>query len=224
MSNIRLKKVSAFIFILLLVVIDQIIKVAVKTNMTYGENITITNWFHFVFIENSGIAFGLKILPGFLQILFRIGFVSILIWYLNYCINVKFKYSYVLTVSLIISGAIGNIFDAIFYGEFFSNSTFYNVSSIVSSGSGYSGWFQGKVVDMFYFPLFNFDWPNWIPFIGGQNFVFFSPVFNFADATITCGVILLFLFFYKTMAKSFRMVSIYITKKKQYFIARHGKL
>jgi signal peptidase II len=100
-------------------------------------------------------------------------------------------------VSLILAGAIGNIIDCVFYGEIFSESTHSTIAQFVPIGDGYSDWFYGKVVDMFYFPLIETNWPEWMPFVGGEHFIFFSPIFNFADAAISCGIIALILFYGK---------------------------
>ena len=104
------------------------------------------------------------------------------------------------------SGAIGNIIDSIFYGVIFSQSTLSEVATFVPIGHGYTDWLYGKVVDMFYFPLFEFNRPGWVPFIGGDNFIFFSPIFNFADAAISCGVIILLLFYKKYSSDSIHMI------------------
>lgn len=125
-------------------------------------------------------------------------------------------------ISLIFAGAIGNVFDSIFYGAIFSESTYTNIASFVSIGEGYTDRLYGKVVDMFYFPLFEFDWPSWTPFIGGKHFIFFSPIFNLADAAISCGTIAILAFYPHTFGESFSLFKktsaykkLYRTKKVQ---------
>ena len=113
---------------------------------------------------------------------------------------------YLICISLILAGAIGNIIDSIFYGVIFSQSTLSEVATFVPIGHGYTDWLYGKVVDKFYFPLFEFNWPGWMPFIGGDNFIFFSPIINFADAAISCGVIILLLFYKKYSSDSIHMI------------------
>lgn len=195
--------ISITLFMLLL---DQTFKILVKTNMYYHDSIHITNWFYIHFIENDGMAFGWQIFPKITQTVSRIIFSFIIIWYIKKIIIAKFNTGFIISVCLILAGALGNIFDSIFYGAIFSESTFSTISTFVPIGNGYSDWLRGKVVDMFYFPLFEFNWPKWIPIIGGNNFIFFSPVFNLADAFITCGILLIFLFYFKSLEKSYNLI------------------
>ena len=152
------------------------------------------------------MAFGMQILPKVIQTLSRILFSAIIIWYIYKLIKANYKSGYVACVSVILAGAIGNIIDSIFYGVIFSESTNHNISNLISLGNGYSSWLHGKVVDMFYFPLCEFNWPYWMPFIGGDNFVFFSPIFNFAGALISCGMFVLILFYRNDFNKSFHLI------------------
>lgn len=202
MKNIFTKGHLAFITVLSCVIIDQIIKIAVKTSMYYGESIRITNWFYLNFIENSGMAFGMQVMPKAIQTVVRILFSVLLGWYVIKLVKSDYKRGYIIIVSLILAGAIGNIIDSIFYGVIFSQSTYYEVSTFVPIGHGYANWLYGKVVDMFYFPLIEFNWPEWVPVKGGENFIFFSPVFNFADAAICCGMFALILFYRKSFSES----------------------
>ncbi len=206
MKNILSKSLLSIIIVLAILIIDQIIKIEIKTTMYYNESIRITDWFYLRFVENSGMAFGIKIIPKIIQSIFRILFAGAIIWYISRLIKANFKRGYIVCISLILAGAIGNILDSIFYGVIFSESTFNQISTFVPIGHGYTDWLHGKVVDMFYFPFFEFNWPDWMPFVGGNNFIFFSPVFNFADASICCGTFGLLLFYARDFGDSFRLV------------------
>jgi signal peptidase II len=189
----------ACLVIVAILVIDQIIKISVKTSMALGDQIQITNWFYINFVENIGMAWGMTILNKLVLSLFRIVAIGFIGWYICCLMNEKHRRGYIICLSMILAGAAGNMFDSMFYGLIFSPSTPWNISSIVPLGHGYSSFLMGKVVDMFYFPIINTTWPNWVPLIGGDDFVFFSPVFNFADSCITVGIIVLFLFYRKDM-------------------------
>ena len=199
------KLLLATSIILTTIILDQIIKIIVKTHMYYGESICITNWFYITFIENNGMAFGMQVVPKAIQTILRLVFSGFIIWYIWLLIKAKFKNGYITCISLIFAGAIGNVFDSIFYGAIFSESTYTNIASFVSIGEGYTDWLYGKVVDMFYCPLFEFDWPSWTPFIGGKHFIFFSPIFNLADAAISCGTIAILVFYPHTFGESFSL-------------------
>ena len=187
---------SAFIVIAVLV-IDQIIKIWVKTNMYWHESIKITDWFYIYFTENNGMAFGMEIFNKFFLTGFRIIAAIAITYLLVQYVKKNYKTGFLVCVSLILAGAIGNIIDCVFYGEIFSESTNSLLATFVPIGEGYSEWFYGKVVDMFYFPIIDTHWPEWMPFVGGEHFIFFSPIFNFADAAISCGIIALILFYGK---------------------------
>lgn len=183
--------------ILLILVVDQIIKIEVKTNMFLGERIAITDWFQLVFVENEGMAFGWELLGGKLTLtLFRIIAICAIGYYLKKEIVRGRKTGYLVCLSLILAGAMGNIIDCLFYGEIFNNPPYPFVAEFVPWGTGYGDLLYGKVVDMFYFPLVEWDMPSW-PLLphAGEHCVFFSPVFNFADASISCGIIALVLFY-----------------------------
>lgn len=182
------------LLIVAILVIDQIIKVGVKTNLSLGESIHITDWFYIVFVENPGMAWGMELFDKIFLSLFRIVAVAALSWYLVWEIKHKARTRYLVILSLITAGAAGNIVDCVLYGQIFTAASPYTVSEYVPFGDGYAPLLMGKVVDMFYFPLIKTDWPDWMPVVGGDEFVFFSPVFNFADAAISVGVILLILF------------------------------
>lgn len=184
----------AFIMVLLLLTIDQLIKVEVKTTMCLHESIRITDWFYISFIENNGMAYGMTFINKLVLSLFRLIAISLLGYYLYKQVVHHARYIYVVCLSLVLAGAVGNLIDCMFYGLIFNASSPYYVSYIVPFGQGYAPFLMGKVVDMFYFPLIVTTWPSWIPYWGGQEFVFFSPVFNFADACISVGFVLLLLF------------------------------
>ena len=190
---------SAFIVIAVLV-IDQIIKIWVKTNMYWHESIKITDWFYIYFTENNGMAFGMEIFNKFFLTGFRIMAAIAIAYLLVQYVKKNYKTGFLVCVSLILAGAIGNIIDCVFYGEIFSESTNSLLATFVPIGEGYSEWFFGKVVDMFYFPIIDTYWPTWMPFVGGEHFIFFSPIFNFADAAISCGIIALILFYGKYLS------------------------
>ena len=189
-------QLSALIVIAVLI-IDQIIKIWVKTNMYWHESIKITDWFYIYFTENNGMAFGMEIFNKIFLTGFRIIAAIAITWLLIQYVKKNYKTGFLVCVSLILAGAIGNIIDCVFYGEIFSESTHSLIAQFVPIGEGYSDWFYGKVVDMFYFPLIETNWPEWMPCVGGEHFIFFSPIFNFADAAISCGIIALILFYSK---------------------------
>jgi signal peptidase II len=189
--------------ILLILIIDQIIKIRVKTTMTLYENIAITDWFNIRFIENDGMAMGIQVIGKLFLSIFRIVAVFAIGYYIVQLIRKDFKLSYILLVAMIFAGAVGNIIDSVFYGVIFSESTPTQVAVLFPPGGGYSTWLHGRVVDMFYFPFFRFTWSPWIPFLGGSEFEFFKYIFNFADASISVGAIVLLLFYRKTFSLSF---------------------
>ena len=190
-----------WVAILLLLIIDQTIKIEVKTNMCLYEHISVTDWFYISFVENNGMAFGMAFLNKVVLSLFRIVASSIIGYYLYRQIkNKETRFGYLICISLILAGAIGNIIDCMFYGLCFTESTPYTVSTSVPLGDGYASFLMGRVVDMFYFPIIETYLPEWMPFVGGNHFVFFSPVFNFADACVSVGFILLLLFYRKELS------------------------
>ena len=190
----RKRSVIIISLILLAIVIDQVIKIAVKTNMQLGEYFPVFgDWFKILFVENDGMAFGMEIFNKIFLTSFRIVAVAFLGYILGKLLkNGKYPFGFVLCVAMILAGAVGNIIDCLFYGELFTSS-YGEVAEFVSWGTGYSTFMQGRVVDMFYFPLFT--WPEQLPLIGGD--IFFSPVFNFADACISCSVIAMLVFYRK---------------------------
>ncbi len=202
MKKLLSKGQLAILIIFSVLVIDQLIKILVKTRMYWHESIRITDWFYIYFTENNGMAFGMEIFGKLFLTLFRIVAVALIIYYLVRIIKQGYKTGYIVCMSLILAGAIGNIIDSIFYGVFFSESTTSSLSTFLPHGGGYSKWLYGKVVDMFYFPIIETTWPEWMPLVGGEHFIFFSPIFNFADASISCGIIALLLFYGKYVNES----------------------
>jgi signal peptidase II len=193
----------ATIVILLILCIDQMIKIWIKTHLMLYEDIRITNWFLLRFVENNGMAMGIDVVGKLFLSIFRIIASFAIIYYIWRLVKKDFGLGYIICVSLIIAGAVGNIIDSIFYGVVFGESVPYSVAALFPPEGGYGTWLHGKVVDMFYFPLFEFTWPSWIPWIGGSNFLFFRYIFNFADASISIGIIVLLLFYRNTFSKSF---------------------
>jgi signal peptidase II len=190
--------VKAVALIILVLFIDQAVKFHIKTTMTIGESFSVFgNWFQIRFIENPGMAFGLDI-PGRwgkpVLTLFRIIAVIAIGWYLNQLIVKKAKTGLVLCVALILAGAAGNIIDSVFYGLIFSESTYFNVATLLPDGGGYAPVLYGKVVDMLYFPVIHGQYPSWFPGRSGEEFVFFRPIFNLADSSISIGIVTILLF------------------------------
>ena len=181
--------------------IDQIIKIWVKTSMTLHESIHVTDWFYITFIENNGMAFGMQLGSKIILSLFRIIAISALGYYIWLEVKRQAKTGYIVCLSLVLAGAAGNLIDCMFYGLMFNASSPYYLSYFVPFGTGYAPFLMGKVVDMFYFPLIETEWPTWVPFVGGEHFVFFSPVFNFADSCISVSVVWLLLFYREQISK-----------------------
>lgn len=178
---------------------DQLIKVWVKTSMALHESIRITDWFYISFIENNGMAYGMQIGSKLALSLFRVVAIALLCYYLWLQVRKQAKTGYIVCLAMVLAGAIGNLIDCMFYGMIFEQSTPYHIAQFTAFGEGYSSFLMGRVVDMFYFPLIVSTWPDWVPWYGGDEFIFFSPVFNFADANISVGVVVLLLFFRKEL-------------------------
>jgi len=176
------------------VTFDQALKFWVKTNLVYGEQIKIFDWFFILFTENNGMAFGLEFggeIGKYFLSIFRIVAICALFFYLYYLVNNKVSSGVLFSISLVLAGAVGNMIDSALYGIVFDHS--YGQLSGFLNG-GYSSFLQGRVVDMFYFPIINCYLPNWIPYFGGDHFIFFKPIFNVADSCITIGVLNLLIF------------------------------
>jgi signal peptidase II len=188
---------KSFLIIVLILVADQLLKIWVKTHMIIGEEIPLFGkWGMLHFIENNGMAFGMEMggkAGKLILSIFRILAIFGIAWFLNSLIVKKANTGLIIAVSAIIAGAIGNIIDSAFYGMIFSES-FLQPAVMFPPDGGYSSLLHGRVVDMFYFPVINTYWPDWSPFRPGQSLVFFRPVFNIADSSITCGVLSILLF------------------------------
>ncbi len=189
------KKRQARLVVLLvaaLIVVDQVVKILVKTNMQIGEDIPlIGEWCRLHFIENEGFAFGMsmggatgKVVLTLLRLVASVA----IAWLLVRLVKGGTRSSLVVSLALIFAGAVGNLVDSCFYGLIF-NESYYSVATLFPAEGGYAPLLQGKVVDMFYFPLFEFDWPTWVPLVGGNHFEFFNAIFNVADSAITIGIV-----------------------------------
>ena len=199
-NNKTFKAWMAVAIVVAILLIDQIIKIEVKTNMTLGEAKRVTDWFYIEFIEDNGMAYGMKFINKLVLSLFRLFAIGFIGYYLAKIIKKNVApLGYIVLIAMVLAGAAGNLIDCLFYGLIFDASTPFTVSQFVPFGEGYSTFLHGKVVDMFYFPIIQTTWPEWVPYFGGSEYVFFSPVFNFADACISVGVVALLLFYRKQL-------------------------
>ena len=181
------------LFVLLLLITDQCIKIWVKTNMCLHESIHITDWFYISFIENNGMAYGMTFIPQYALSIFRLVASCVLAVFIWKQIKAGARVVWITLLAMILAGAAGNLIDCMFYGMVFTESLPYCEAFPVPFGTGYAPFLQGRVVDMFYFPLIVTTYPDWLPMWGGQRFIFFSPVFNFADSCISVGVVAMLL-------------------------------
>ena len=201
------KGVVAVLVIVLVLVLDQVSKVWVKTNMALYDSIEITKWFKIYFVENNGMAFGIEAIGKLFLSIFRIIAVTFIGIYLVKVIKKGYKIGFIICISMVLAGAFGNIVDSVFYGEIFTASYPGHVAHIVPIGEGYSSWLHGQVVDMLYFPIIETTLPSWVPFWGGTEVLFFRFIFNLADASISVGVALLLLFYRRTLSHSLQTES-----------------
>ena len=217
MKNFWTRGRIALLVIFSVLVVDQWIKVAVKTGMYWHESINAIGWlydklgiqaepptwFYILFTENNGMAFGMEIVGKLFLTSFRIVAVSVIGWFLYKFVQHKMKTGFIVCVALVLTGALGNIIDSVFYGVLFDESTHYSLATFLPAQGGYAPLFYGKVVDMFYFPLIESNWPSWVPFIGGEKFFFFCPIFNFSCSPPLCGISALLLFFTQDFFETF---------------------
>ena len=168
--------------------------------MQLHESIETPPWFYIYFTENNGMAFGIEIISKLFLSIFRLVAVVLIGYYLYKIVKENYRIGFIVCISLILAGALGNIIDSVFYGVIFDHS-YGQLATFMPEAGGYASWFHGKVVDMLYFPLFSFYWPEWMPVVGGEEFVFFRPIFNLADSAITVGVVLLLICYRKNLAK-----------------------
>lgn len=190
------------LLILTILLVDQVFKFYIKTNYYLGEDHPVLgSWFRLHFVENEGMAWGWKLGESgswgkMALTLFRLAAVFFGVYFIGKIIREKYHPGFIFCVGLIFAGAVGNLIDSMFYGIIFSESNFYsqNVATLFPEGGGYAGFLHGKVVDMLYFPIIRTTWPTWVPFLGGDSFEFFSPVFNIADSSISIGLIIILLF------------------------------
>lgn len=193
---VRRRITTAALVAALVVIIDQAVKIWVKTSFYLGESCTILPWFELRFVQNNGMAFGMELGSKLFLTLFRIVVVGLLVWYISrVCRRRTVPTGYVVVLALIAAGALGNIIDCVFYGLIFDNPMPPAVAHFTDFGHGYAPVLRGLVVDMLYFPLFSFVWPDWVPWVDGSEFSFFDPVFNIADAAISVGIFLLICFY-----------------------------
>ena len=188
---------SVALLIILILIADQTLKMFIKTHYVLGEeHNVIGNWFRLHFVENEGMAWGLKFGGGLGKILltlFRLIAVILGTFYLRSIIQKKYHTGFIICAALIYAGAFGNLIDSMFYGLIFTSSNQFTIATLFPPGGGYATFFHGQVVDMLYFPIIHTHYPSWFPIKSwrGEEFVFFSPVFNLADASISIGVIAL---------------------------------
>ncbi len=203
-SRIRTMRMVSAAIVLAILVVDQGIKIWVKTNMCLGEKIKLADWAYIAFTENRGMAFGLEFVGTLMLCCFRIVAVGALVWLVVKITRSPLaKWGFVVLLSMVLAGATGNIIDNIFYGLVFDDSSLFEPARLVALGQGTGSVFEGKVVDMFYFPMIDTFLPQWMPLCGGTRFIFFSPIFNFADASITTGGVLLVACYHKTLNQLF---------------------
>ena len=188
---------STILIIALIIIADQALKIWIKTSYPFGDtHITGLNWFQLYFIENRGMAWGWEFGGDWgkmLLTLFRLAAVIFGTWYLYKIVKQKYNKGFIICASLIYAGALGNLIDSMFYGMIFEETTYSHVAKMFPA-EGYAGFLHGRVVDMLYFPIIKTTYPSWVPFVGGEDFEFFSPIFNIADASISIGVITLLVF------------------------------
>lgn len=188
---------------ILLLILDQTLKIWVKTHMQLHESIHIFSWFQLYFTENPGMAFGMEIISKWLLSVCRIVAVIAIAWYIFRLLKQNTApFGYIACIAMIFAGAVGNIIDCVCYGVFFDHS-YGQIATFLSGGGGYAPMLHGKVVDMLYFPLIQTTYPSWFPVWGGQEFIFFRPIFNLADSSICVSGAILLLFYRRMLSSGF---------------------
>lgn len=190
--SVRSKVIWIVSIVLAVLIIDQILKIWIKTHLTLGQSIPVTGWFQLLFVENQGMAFGMEIVGKLFLTAFRIVASAAIIYFLVQLVKKQYRFGFIVCISLILAGAIGNLIDSVFYGQIFNHS-YGQVASLFPAEGGYAPYFYGKVVDMFYFPLIR---------NGMGETIFFRPVFNFADSAVSVGVAIAILFYRKDLNHS----------------------
>jgi signal peptidase II len=189
----------AALLIAIIIIVDQALKIWIKTTFRLHQHVEMGgfHWAQLYFVENEGMAWGWKFggeWGKMILTLFRLAAVIFGTWYLRRMVNQGYTKGFIICASLIYAGALGNLIDSMFYGLIFTESDRYTIATMFPDQGGYAGFLHGKVVDMLHFPIINTRWPDWMPFFGGSDFTFFSPIFNIADASISVGVITLLIF------------------------------
>ena len=217
MNSTTKKGIIAVLVIVLVLLVDQVSKIWVKTHMALYDMIHITDWFKIYFVENNGMAFGIEAIGKLFLSIFRIIAVTAIVVYLVRIVKENYKTGFIACIALVLAGASGNIIDSVFYGAFFQASYPGHIAAAVPFGEGYASLLHGKVVDMFYFPLIEGTYPGWFPVVGGQEFLFFRFIFNVADSAISVGVVLMLIFYRKTLSYSL------LSKKEKEKLEREKK-
>ena len=202
MENPRKQAIWVSAVVLLVLVVDQCVKIWIKTHMALGDEIRVFDWFRILFVENIGMAFGVELGSKLFLSLFRIIAMGLIAWGIVVLVKSRhFPLGFLICMALVFSGGIGNVLDSMFYGMIFSDSNG-QIATLFPPDGGYGSFLHGKVVDMLYFPLIDTVWPSWMPFVGGKRFTFFDPVFNIADSCISVGVVLLLVFYTRTFTEA----------------------
>lgn len=217
MSQVNQRRWIVAGLILLLLLIDQVVKVWIKTHMYIGEEYHIFDWFRIYFVENRGMAYGVELGSKLLLTAFRIvAMVALGAWLTRFVRQLRhYSLGFCCIIALVLAGGIGNLIDSIFYGQLFTSSVG-EVAQFVPTTAGavgYAPWFEGHVVDMLYFPLFTTVLPDWLPIWGGEPYTFFSPIFNIADSCITVGVLALLIGYPRTTTRALDRLWLYLRGK-----------